>query len=746
MPSRSSGQRRAQGGGRTPNSEPRLQVFRDFNGLNFELSNHDGIDVNAVYTDSDQTDLQMNYVFLQNNVAVASNKTLETRDDIVRLFDAPEDQKFTGPVCLIENKLYAAKRYLDGYWPSTLLPDEHQVGVGELSDQITGVPVMDDDIQILDKGIQVDPPQHTGHEWTSLYYYDNQLIGLTRQNSMWTGDLTHPVDDPDVQLTNALEIPRPTEPPELVGMGTLVLSETETPECVYRIEVAYTYVSKFGPTEVSENKVFYANHPVSEWHAGCFLRLRGHVPSWMGARAVELYYTTDNAMQLILLGRTDVGDPEQSVSSWSYDWYGYVDATSMWPIANLIAPTENYTKGVPASKMCSIDGRMYFWGDNDNMQRLYIGGNPGNLLSISPGTGGGFVDIEPGTGQAVRNVCKYKTQSGNSIVTMLCDSPNSHKEQRFNLVENSISLSNEQSMKSWQAEQVAGAVGCKSYDGAVVCEDGLYSVSRYGLALTTLTMEYNSQIRTNYVSSQIKPVFVDDADLGRRLKNAMLLELDGIIYMALGDSSDGHGRLDNVIFCYDIDLKAWWTYTLDVTKPILNLFHVDWEGAREGIGIVTEDSIYMLPTTNGDSNWDDPPEHDFLIQTAELSTQMPQQSWQYLSQLEFHFDHIIGDVRITVRMIDMFGREIKAYKEISLDTMQNNYVEWMRIDQRVMSYVITMTGTASFRMTHFIARVYTMSNKISQVWGFDDCLSHRSSGSIHPTFKCYNDVRRAIFT
>lgn len=735
MPSRSSGQRRAQGGGRTPNSEPRLQVFRDFNGLNFELSNHDGIDVNAMYTGDDQTDLQMNYVFLQNNVAVVSNKTLETRDDIVRLFDAPENQAFTGPVCLIENKLYAAKMQ------KNQLRSDDLIGVGQLSDQITDVPVMDSNVRIFDRGSTLDPPVETGHQWTSLDYYDDKLIALTRQNNMWTGSLT----SDELVMSNALEIPRPTDPPTLVGMGTLVLSDTETPECVYRIEVAYSYVNQFGPTEVSENKVFYANHPVSEWHAGCFLRLSGYVPSWMGARAVELYYTTDNAMQLILLGRTDVGQLDQSVSSWSYDWYGYIDATSMWPIANLIAPTENYTKGVPASKMCNIDGRMYFWGDNDNMQRLYIGGNPGNLLSISPGTGGGFVDVEPGTGQVVRHVCKYKTQSGNSIVTMLCDSPNSHKEQRFNLVENSISLSNEQSMKSWQAEQVAGAVGCKSYDGAVVCEDGLYSVSRYGLALTTLTMEYNSQIRTNYVSSQIKPVFIDDADLGRRLKNAMLLELDGIIYMALGDSSDGHGRLDNVIFCYDIDLKAWWTYTLDVDEPILNLFHVDWEGAREGIGIVTDDSIYMLPTTNSDSELY-APEHDFLIQTAELSTQMPQQSWQYLSQLEFHFDHIVGDVQINVRMIDMFGREIKAYKQISLDTMQNNYVEWMRIDQRVMSYVITMTGTANFRMTHFIARVYTMSNKISQVWGFDDRLSHRSSGSIHPTFKCYNDVRKAIFT
>ncbi len=153
----------------------------------------------------------------------------------------------------------------------------------------------------------------------------------------------------------------------------------------------------------------------------------------------------------------------------------------------------------------------------------------------------------------------------------------------------------------------------------------------------------------------------------------------------------------------------------------------------------------MLPTTVSDTETR-LPNHSFLIETAQLSTQMPQQGWQYLSQMEFHFDYFIGSMKIELRMVDMFGRELKVIKNINETTEQFDYVVRMRVDQRVMSYVITMTGTARFRMTHFIARVYTLSNKIGQVWGFDDSISHRSSGSVHPTFKCYNDIRKAIFT
>lgn len=715
----SSGQRRAQGGGRTANSEPRLQVFRDFAGMNIEHTSDRAAPEN-------QTDLQMNYMYLQNNVAVASNKTLETRDDIVELFKAPSNAKFTGPVCLIGSKLYTAKA-------------DDNIGIGDLDSRAAA-----SSSQTISSNVTLTNNTGSDHRWTSLDYYDNKLIALTSQNEMWTADISSYTAG---VLSNARQVPNPSTTFAIGGStgnrlnpkGSLRISATMSDTYPFRIEIAHTYVNKYGPTKVSPNTVFYANHPVSEWHAGCFLQINGTIPANYAIKAIELYYAADNAMDMLFLGRTDVS---ASATTWRYNWYGYVDATSMWPTANLIAPTENYTKGVHASRVRDIDGRLYFWGDSSNRQRLYIGGNPGNLLSISPGTGGGFVDVEPGTGQAVRHVCKYKTQSGNSIVTMLCASPNTRKDQRYNLVENSISLSNEQSMKSWQAEQVAGAVGCKSYDGAVVCEDGLYSINRYGLALTTMTMEYNSQIRTNYVSDAIKPVFTDVVETESRLFNSVLLELDGIIYMAFGSSD---GRIDNVLFCYDIDLKAWWSYTIDVDEPILNLFHVDWQGQREGIGIVTANKIYMLPTTIGDDT-STIPNHSFLIESAQLSTQMPQQGWQYLSQLEFHFDRFVGNATIHVKAIDMFGRELDIKKVISEDEEMLDYVVHMRIDQRLMSYVITMDGVARFRMTHFIARVYTLSNKIGQVWGFDDSISHRSAGSVHPTFKCYNDVRKAIFT
>lgn len=741
-----SSKKRAQGGGRKSNSEPRQQVFTGFGGCNFELSPNEF--QNIVETPDSyerQSDLQMNYVVIQNNAGIASNKTIETRENLVTLFESDDGYTFRDACILIKNKLFVALSNGDLAVHSIL-----ESGPGEKMTGRVGV-------------INNNEAIGSNFKFTDFEYIDNKLVAMSSYKNtsnvtryrMYTGDET--------LISNARHINKPPITGDhgiaLMRKGNLVIdtnATAPTETCPYRITIEYSFVNKYGPTQVSDARTFYASKPVNEWNSKAFLQLNGHFPYWdtigdTGVIAVEIYYTEGNRSTFNFAGRYDIKSsdyPDRSSSEfhdvteiwgdWTFNWYGDLDSTYDYPVANLLPPDQNFTDGVQATRIKAIDSRLYFWGGS-KPQRLWIGGNSGNLFSVSPGTGGGFVDIEPGTGKQIRFVDKYKTQSGNSIVTMLCDSDNSSQEQRYNLVENNISLSNDQSMKSWQSEQVAGSVGCKSYHGAVVCEDGLYSISRYGLALTTMTMEYNSQIRTTYVSDPIKPVFTNPNET--MLNNSVLFELDGIIYMALG--KDGES-LHNMIFCYDIDLKAWWTVTLDTTEKILNMFKVDYEGYQEGIGIITPTHIYMLPTTKNKFNETDSADFDFLIHTGELSTQQPQQGWQHLSQVEFRFDYFKGDMTAELIGIDQFGRKVHTVKNISHENMVYNLAEYMRVDLKLQSYQIRLSGRARFRLTHWISKLYVLSSKQGIVWGFDDRQSFRSSGNIHPTFKDYNDIEKAI--
>lgn len=707
--------KRAQGGGRTPNSEPRQQVFKEFGGCNFQLSPRDFTLGKEVH--EEQSDLMLNYVVVQNNASIADNKTIETRNNIVKLFDAPEGKEFTKASILINGNLFMGL-------------DDGSLVYGELGSNTW--------TNVLFTGMV-----YAYHHWTSFAYVDDQIVGLTEENKIWFGNLNDGEPRYNMSVSSIVKVnpPQAFTSQNFRARGSLRIDTRATePTDAYpfRISVKACYVNKCGPTECGPEFTFYASAPLDEWHSGQYVSISGSTGTEIGVEAIEFFYNVGNSQSYQFAGRFDF--PTRNGGSWVFDWLGYLDETSMWPIANLVAPTENYTEGPDAKHITCIDGRVYFWGGDEKPERLWIGGNAGNIFSVSPGTGGGYVDVEPGTGQEIRVVTKYKTQSGNSIVTMLCDSKNSSREQRYNLVENSITISNEQSMKAWQAEQVAGAVGCKSFRGGIVCEDGLYSVSRYGLALTTMTMEYNSQIRANYVSGPVRPAFTNP--LGTALKDAILLECDGVIYLAFGAPDQ---TIDNLLFCYDIDLKAWWTITLDVDEPIIDMLHIDYEGHREGIGIVTAHHVYMLPLTQ-DDQLDDDPTFETVIQTGELSTAQPQQNWIYLSQLEFRFDYFVGDLNIYLVGIDQFGRKIMTRKRIMRSDPEFDMAEFMRVDLRLQSYQIRIEGTARFRLTHFIAKLYTMPSRLGLVWGFDDSQSYRYKGDIHPTFEDYNDIKRAIVT
>ena len=581
--------------------------------------------------------------------------------------------------------------------------------------------------------------------WTHLGYADDQLVGMTANQQIWTGTVDSNV------ISNAMVIPDPDTPDDQiafadlkkVGSGVSISSSKDDPDFPHRLSICYTLINKYGPTKPSMFTTFYANKSLVEWTSSNYIQINGFAPNGKGVLAVELYYTDGDAQEPAFLGRVNVPDiPESEELSgkkkWSFNWTGYHVDTASWIVSNLSIPRSNYTGGVPSSKMAAIDGRLYFWGNPQYPYRIWVGGNPGNRFSVAPGTGGGFVDAGPGIGTVIKDVLKFKTQQGASIVTTVTDNQNSSREARFNLVESTISLSNEQSVSGLLAEQVAGAVGCKSEHGAIAAGDGLYTVSRYGLAITTLTMEYNSQLQVMYVSDPIEPVFLKLS--GEQLKSSVLHEINGILYMTFGKLDE---TLDNVIFCYDIGLKAWWTYTIEINEPILNMISIDYEGAKEGLGIVTASGVYLLPTTQGNP----PrvmPDHSVLIESGELSTVQPLQAVHHLTQLEFRFDYFIGEIDIIVKMVDQFGRIVTTRKRVRHDELQHQLAEHIRIDQVVESYSITIVGKANFRMTHFIANLYPKPARVGIVNGFNSSQGHGTSGVIRRTFNSYNDLRNTI--
>jgi hypothetical protein len=390
------------------------------------------------------------------------------------------------------------------------------------------------------------------------------------------------------------------------------------------------------------------------------------------------------------------------------------------------------------------DGRLYFWGCPTKQYRLMIGGDTGHELSSSRGYGGAYLDIEPGLGTIINATQKWKTTSGAAIVTILCGNENTSLHKRFNLVQSNITIDSELSETSWMVEEIPNTVGSQSYWGSGVWKDGMYVLSRYGLTLTTMAMEYNSQIQSQTVSDVVSPAFTDL--LGKAIENARMIHVDGIIYIVFGTDNDPY--LDRMILCYDINNKAWYTFTYgDDSTNVLHIMNIDYIRSKEGLGIICDDHVALIPST-GTYDYVADNEVDITIETGEISTMQPTVNLTYVAQLEFRFDWFIGDIDIDLDGVDYYGRHVSVHKHIHKDTVVNDLVEWMRVNYLLENYHLKISGKAMFRMTHFVSKVYQQSNRISLVRGYDSLAKYKNrklgETNTHHYIKNYVNLRETL--
>lgn len=687
-------------------SEPRVTSLRQWAGINVNEKSPGWNPLDSAFAEPNQVDLMDNFLMVQNNCLCTVGKSIETRDDDVLVATAPDGVELTGVVCLQQDNLICA--FSDG-----------SIRVHVLGDPVSSwanVPIND-------------PDGSESHQWTEIGYYADTLICLSDEAECFIGHLGGMTTD---GVSSQKFISDPLLTATLTPMGSLGTGD------VSRIQMTYVYTNVFGSTLHAPVSTIYVDSSPVEWSAAKYLRIDGNAPYEQGITGVDIYFTMDDNTEFAFAGHVNLSSQG---GPWVFNWMGALADTSQWTNVSLELPTENTTKGVNARHLTHIDGRLYFWG-GDLEYRLWIGGNPGNELSVARGVGGAYVDIEPGTGTRVECVLKHKTYSASSIITVLCGNPNTEQVKRFNLLETNVTVTNELTSKGYMTEEVSNVVGCNSRWGAGVFEDGLYAVSRYGLALTTHAMEYNNQLRVGYASDQIKPIFTDR--LGNRLNNARLAYVDGVVHLVLGEEDSDN--LDPVIFCYDIGAKAWWTYTYGTDEKIRHVFAMDSQDFEEGCGIVTPTRVALVPTTG--PKLDTAPNFGVCyLETGELSVRLPPNESMYLCQMELDFDYFVGDAEVVVSGVDYYGRRFEVRKTVSYDEMVLNLQVWLRIDLIVRTYHLSVKGCARFRLIQVLQKTFSQSSKINLVYGFDaqaTVKSHYDDTGTFDAIRSYNNLYHAL--
>lgn len=810
-------------------AEPRILSFKGWQGVNYADAPLTWEPLEIGPGKDRQTDLPSNYLMVQNNLITTDTRGLETRPDSRIIGEPPTitigtstfETEFTGIATVIRRLLFCAVR-IKNFSPTTEVVVYRDLTVSGTSSwniiRLINGEVFSHYGSSIDTFIE--------NNFTSSIRINE--IAQFAQYLIVTGVYNNELDSGDVPcmlvakatfgvspfsitvkgyfprdnqwtLTNYVcgvpKVPNPTTANfslQAVKMKSATVDGDE--DAPTRIQICHVYTTIFGSTLAGPSvsnvkyKTIYVEYDPQLWNKKRYLHIQcddkyypdessvyiidENITRDSPINGVDLYARINENTEWFFIGHvskfTQVipnSDDSEYYYRWEYKWFGAMTDTKKWLNSSMTIPEENNTASPGVSHVACVDSRLYYWGVKGKQYRLYIGGNPGNELSISRGLGGAYIDIEAGSGYLIRGVTKWKTQSGANITTIMCWHQNTSKVKRFNLIETNLSLSNEVQYKSYMYEEVSNVTGCNSRWGYGVFEDGLYSVNRYGLMLVTMASEYNSQMKSQKVSGVIDPIFTER--IGNRLNDSRMIYIDGIIYIALSET-EGHSSsatsLDNVLLCYDIEKKAWYTFTHDEmlsspdTDHILGIISVDSDDSQEGLGAITKNQVRLYPTT-GIQNAT-VPAFQVIMETGELIPKMPKQAFYYIQQLEFRFDYFIGNpnnpATILIEGVDYYGRSFSIEKQLNIKSRGNHgltgeqraYIEWIRVDKIVESMRIRIKGKARFRLTHINARCYQQSDTIGTPYGFDSLDSykdrHGNDHVIHHYIKDYNNLRKAV--
>lgn len=787
-------------------ANPRLQVFNKWAGVNFKDAPLGWEPGETKFYAHHQTDLPLNNWLIQNNMVVDMSDSVSTRDDAEILVEPPDGYEFTGVACIWRHYLLLAAT-------PTLVPAFQIIYWYDISPNASREP---HPINMYRKQLSgAEPLGLLANEVFEIGYYENTFIALVSNWDISESTIAVTMPTPDNDTFNPLESyafyaeaalgePYYRFDVRSYGMDSILgedydsATEEEKAKCKVRFTFVYTLENKWGSTIKSPPVTIWveedpygfssqkyiklinqaSNHPgiVYQGH-GFWIKDENGNPKRLSSNdftGIDIWVNQDENQNYVLIDHIEMSENfyiNESSQLFHYNWFGTLTNTDAYSNAPLWMPQEDTTFGPIARHFTTIDSRFYWWGDPDKPWRVLIGGNVGNELSTSRSVGGGWVDIEPGSGYYVTNCLKWKTASGANIVTVLTGSENSTRESRFNLVEMTSTFTNEISVKGWQYEEVSNVVGCSSRWGSAVFGDGLYCLSRYGLMLTTMTSEYNNQMKNQKVSEVIDPIFTER--IGKRLDDARLVHIDGIVYIILSESSSEAEptNLDKVILCYDLDKKAWYTFTPgaydyqheeeesgdgDDSSVFLHAMAIDSKDNTEGLGIITKKAVTLYPTTGIQRVA--VPDFDILLESGELCSRVPMQSPYYVEQLEFRFDYFIGYCELIIEGVDYYGRKFEISKYLGTETghspdpdlEKRDYVEWVRVQKLVEFFRIRIKGPCRCRLTHIINKAYLYNNLIGMPYGFDaqDTFinRHGKEESIHHYIDDYNNLRRAIVT
>lgn len=234
----------------------------------------------------------------------------------------------------------------------------------------------------------------------------------------------------------------------------------------------------------------------------------------------------------------------------------YTDDGSLTINPYIQVPLSN-TTGAPKFRQMELSGnRIWATQDPNNRYRVYFSGTGQSLGVFSDFYGGGWIDIEKGGRNLPRAVTHYRTGKGDSIITVLCASP----EGKGSIwqVDLTTATVGETTFTVPSAVKIIGSIGTNAPLSVVAANNNVFFFNKKGF--TTLGAKPNllNILSSDEISVNIRPSVRNL--VGSQIHKVAGYFYDGQIFWAVPESASGNDK----IFVYDTERGNWNPHAMSI--------------------------------------------------------------------------------------------------------------------------------------------------------------------------------------
>ena len=215
-----------------------------------------------------------------------------------------------------------------------------------------------------------------------------------------------------------------------------------------------------------------------------------------------------------------------------------------------VEPPLSNTTAAPKFKSMEISGnRIWATNDANNPYTVYFSGTGQFIGNFSDFYGGGWINLEKGGRERPKKVIHYQTGTGTGRATVLCSTPEG-KGAVWQIEITSATVGTD-TFAVPSAVKVVGSSGTDSQLSVVADNNNIWFFNRRGIFTLGPEKNYYGILRTNELSSRIRPYI--RGLVGSQIDKVAAYYYDAKVFFSVPTSSGGNNR----IIYYDTERLNW---------------------------------------------------------------------------------------------------------------------------------------------------------------------------------------------